>query len=74
MRAVVVAALALVGCGASPGVPSDTAIAAYAAEQYSCVDQADSGPEWRACRDASRARFCARFPKLDTCNAKVGAP
>ena len=57
--------LVLVGCGASS--PNALDVSAYGTEQFQCVEQADARPAADACRAASRAAFCAKWPTLQTC-------
>jgi hypothetical protein len=50
--------------------PSAAEIAGYTAAQVSCVEQADAQPAADACRAATRAPFCAKYPSM--CSADGG--
>lgn len=59
-------------CTPVAGVPTTVDTSLYAGEQLDCVDRADSAPEADACRAASRARFCVRFPQEPNCHGQDG--
>jgi hypothetical protein len=68
----VIPVMALISCTPTPGVPTTVDTSLYSGEQLDCVDRADSAPQADACRAASRARFCVRFPQEPNCHGKDG--
>jgi hypothetical protein len=63
---------ALWACYKATGMPTTVDTSLYGGEQLDCVDRADSAPEADACRAASRARFCVRFPQEPNCHGRDG--